>query len=91
MKDHSGFPLTLKPGHLFGSTEMMSAAEVLSAIVEQACLYEPESSVGETFKSPKGPTRAVPKEQPTRAESPKEERTSVEKKVLVSSDLVRIK
>ena len=49
----------MKPGHLFGSTEMMTAAEVLSAIVEQACLYESESAVGETFKSSKAHFRSV--------------------------------
>ena len=89
--DGNGFPLSLKPSQLFGSTERMDVAEVLSVIVEAACRYVPESPVGETFKRPKAPTRVVPKEQPTRVESPKEERTSVEKKVLVSSDLVRIK
>ena len=90
MKDHSGFPLTLKPGHLFGSTEMMSAAEVLSAIVEQACLYEPESPVGETIKSPKALTRVEQKEARTSVDvEQKEALTSVKKVSAVASDLVR--
>ena len=89
MKDHSGFPLTLKPGHLFGSTEMMTAAEVLSAIVEQACLYEPESPVGETIKSPKALTRVELKEARTSVDDQKEALTSVKKVLAVASDLVR--
>ena len=90
--DGNGFPLMVKPSHLFGSTERMDTAEILSAIVEQACLYTPEVAVGASnVKKPKGATRVVPKEQPTRVESPKEALTSVEKKVIVaSSDLVRL-
>ena len=45
-KDGSGFPLTLKPSHLFGATEFMDVSEVLAAIVERACVYTPEISVG---------------------------------------------
>ena len=94
--DGNGFPLTLKPSHLFGSTERMDVAEVLSAIVEKACLYVPETPVGiKNVKRLKALTEVekVPKEALTDREkaSPIEERTSVEKKVLVSSDLVRIK
>ena len=89
--DGNGFPLTVKPSHLFGSTERMDTADILSAIVEQACLYTPEVSVASNVKKPKGATRVVPKEQPTRVESPKEALTSVKKKVIVaSSDLVRL-
>ena len=89
--DGNGFPLTVKPSHLFGSTERMDTADILSAIVEQACLYTPEVSVASNVKKPKGATLVVPKEQPTRVESPKEALTSVEKKVIVaSSDLVRL-
>ena len=44
--DGNGFPLTIKPSHLFGSTERMDVAEVLSAIVEEACRYEPYVPVG---------------------------------------------
>ena len=52
--DGSGFPLTIKPSHLFGSTERMDTAEVLTMIVEQACLYVPEMSVGiKNVKRPK--------------------------------------
>ena len=80
----------MKPGHLFGSTEMMSAAEVLSAIVEQACLYEPESPVGETIKSPKALTRGEQKEARTSVDvKQKEALTSVKKVSAVASDLVR--
>ena len=102
--DGNGFPLTLKPSHLFGSTERMDVAEVLAAIVEKACLYVPETPVGiknvkrlkalTEVKVPKALTEVkVPKEALTDSEkaSPIEERTSVEKKVLVSSNLVRIK
>ena len=45
-KDGGGFPLTLKPSHLFGATEFMDASEVLAAIVEQACVYTPDKPVG---------------------------------------------
>ena len=90
--DGNGFPLTVKPSHLYGSTERMDAAEILAAIVDEAYRYVPEMPVGETFKRPKGLTRVVLKEQPTRVESPKEALTSVEKKVIVaSSNLVRLK
>ena len=94
-KDGNGFPVTLKPSHLFGSTERMDVAEVLSAIVEEACLYVPELPVGETFKRSKGLTRRVnaPKEALAQVEASKEAPTSVEIKVpvVVSSDLVRSK
>ena len=51
-KDGNGFPLTLKPSHLFGSTEFMDVSEVLAAIVERACLFTPEKPVGAS--NPKG-------------------------------------
>ena len=93
--DGNGFPLTVKPSHLFGSTERMDTAEILSAIVEQACLYTPEETpVGapnmkrlkKAFNKEK-----VPKEALTDSEqaSPIEERTRVEKVSLVASDFVR--
>ena len=88
--DGNGFPLTLKPSHLFGSTERMDAAEVLSAIVEEACRFEPESPVGETIKSPKALTRVESKEARTSAEQ-REALTSVKKVPMVASDLVRFK
>ena len=87
--DGNGFPLTLKPSHLFGSTERMDAAEVLSAIVEEACRFEPESPVGETIKSPKALTRVEPKEARTSVDDQKEALTSVKKVSAVASDLVR--
>ena len=87
--DGNGFPLTLKPSHLFGSTERMDAAEVLSTIVEEACRFEPESPVGETIKSPKARTRVETKEARTSVE-PKEA-LSIEKVPVAASDLVRIR
>ena len=86
--DGNGFPLTLKPSHLFGSTERMDAAEVLSAIVEEACRFVPESPVGETSKTPKALTRVDQKEARTSVDE-KEALTSVEKIPMVASDLVR--
>ena len=86
--DGNGFPLTLKPSHLFGSTERMDAAEVLSAIVEEACRFEPDSPVGE--KSPKALTRGEQKEARTSVEQ-REALTSVKKVSMVASDLVRFK
>ena len=100
-KDGNGFPVTLKPSHLYGSTERMDVAEVLSAIVEEACHYVPELPVGESFKRTKALTRVnVPKEALTKVESPKEPLTevespmealtSVQKDFAASSDLVRL-
>ena len=88
--DGNGFPLTLKPSHLFGSTERMDAAEVLSAIVEEACRFVPESPVGENIKSPKARTSGKSKEALTSGES-KEAFTKVEKVPIVaaSSNFVR--
>ena len=92
--DGNGFPLTVKPSHLFGSSERMDTAEILSAIVEQACLYTPETPVGATnMKRPKAFNKEkVPNEALTDREkvSPIEAPTSVEKKVFgASSDFVR--
>ena len=88
--DGNGFPLTLKPSHLFGSTERMDAAEVLSAIVEEACRFVPESPVGENIKSPKARTSGESKEALTSGES-KEAFMKVEKVPIVaaSSNFVR--
>ena len=88
--DGNGFPLTLKPSHLFGSTERMDAAEVLSAIVEEACRFVPESPVGKNIKSPKARTSGESKEALTSGES-KEAFTKVEKVPIVaaSSNFVR--
>ena len=75
----------------------MDVAEILSAIVEQACLYVPDVPVGETrpkLKIPKGVFNKgqVPKEALTAdvTVSPIGALTSVEKIVVASSDLVRI-
>ena len=38
--------MSIKPSHLFDPVEQMATAEVLSTIVERACLYIPEKSVG---------------------------------------------
>ena len=83
-KDGNGFPLTLKPSHMFGSTERMDVAEVMSAIVEQACLYVPETPV-------KRPNVKIPKEAHTDSEKsyPKEAFTRAENVFAASSDLVR--
>ena len=91
--DGSGFPLTVKPSHLFGSTERMDVSEVLAMIVEEACLYVPELPVGETFKRPKGLTRRVqvPNEEPTRVEAVPNETLLEVVKVPVASDFVSYK
>ena len=91
--DGNGFPLTVKPSHLFGSTERMDTADILAAIVEQACMYVPDDSVGESFKRPKALTEEfkVPKEVLTEKVFPKEALTSVDKVPMVASDLVRLK
>ena len=95
-KDGNGFPVTLKPSHLYGSTERMDVAEVLSAIVEQACLYTPEPSAGETMKRSKALTRVEIKEARTSSEEKetfpsgeKEALTTVKKVPMVASNLVR--
>ena len=100
--DGSGFPLAVKPSHLVGSTERMDTAEILAAIVEQACLYVPETFEGEKTKqfSSKRPMQ-VPKEELTEIEKfPKEALTQVESpkeahprvvKVPVASDFVSYK
>ena len=95
--DGNGFPLTIKPSHLYGSTERMDAAEVLSAIVEEACMYVPE--VPKTFKSSKTHFRSaeVSKEALTDEDTVPKEAFSEIKKVpaasvaSVASDFVRIK
>ena len=85
--DGNGFPLTLKPSHLFGSTERMDAAEVLSAIVEEACRYVPEMT---NVEKPKRLTRVEIKEARTSVDvEQKEALTSVKKVSAVASDLVR--
>ena len=94
--DGNGFPLTIKPSHLYGSNERMDTAEVLSAIVEEACLYVPEASGATNVKKPKRLTEELeyPKEALTPIETvfPKAALTSVVDKVPVvaaSSNFVR--
>ena len=102
--DGNGFPLAIKPSHLFGSTERMDAAEVLSAIVEEACRYEPDVPVGiKNVKRFKALTSVEAKEALTSVEAkeaftdgekvfPKAALTSVVNKVPVvaaSSNFVR--
>ena len=73
----------------------MNVAEILSAIVERACLYVPETPVGATnAKRSKALNKEkVPKEAltPDVKVSPIEALTSVEKVSVVASDLVRFK
>ena len=78
--DGNGFPLAIKPSHLFGSTERMDVADVLSAIVEEACRYEPDVPVGKkNVKRFKALTSVEAKEALTSVEA-KEALTSVEAK-----------
>ena len=82
--DGNGFPLAIKPSHLFGSTERMDVAEVLSAIVEEACRYEPDVPVGKkNAKRFKALTSVEAKEALTSVEA-KEALTSVEAKEALS-------
>ena len=102
--DGNGFPLAIKPSHLFGSTERMDVADVLSAIVEEACRYEPDVPVGiKNVKRFKALTSVEAKEALTSVEAkeaftdgekvfPKAALTSVVNKVPVvaaSSNFVR--
>ena len=91
--DGNGFPLTVKPSHLFGSTERMDTAEILSAIVEQACLYTPEETpVGAPkMKRPKAfsEEEQVQKEAPRVEAVPKEAFSKVVQVPMVASNLVR--
>ena len=103
--DGNGFPLAIKPSHLFGSTERMDAAEVLSAIVEEACRYEPDVPVGiKNVKRFKALTSVEAKEALTSVEAkealskdvnvPKAALTSVVEKIPIvaaSSNFVRLK
>jgi len=94
--DGNGFPLAIKPSHLYGSSERMDTAEVLSAIVEEACRFVPESPV-KTFKSPKALTSVESREARTSGElkealtsgEQKEAFSKVEKVSMVASNLVR--
>ena len=94
-RDSTGFPLSIKPSHLFDPVEIMDAAEVLSIIVERACSYTPEAP-GKMFNGPKEErTKGLrfPKEALTDSEkgSPNEAFPRVQKKVPVAaSDLVSL-
>ena len=95
-RDSTGFPLSVKPSHLFDSAEQMNTAEILAAIVEKACLFVPDVPVGvSNAKKPKRPIKEsqYPKEALSEVDKVSQEAlTSVEKKVFVaSSDLVRFK
>ena len=95
-RDSTGFPLSVKPSHLFDSAEQMNTAEILAAIVEKACLFVPDVPVGvSNAKKPKRPIKEsqYPNEALSEVDKvSKEALTSVEKKVFVaSSDLVRFK
>ena len=73
----------------------MDTSEILAAIVEQACLYVPDVSVGAS--NAKRPKKAfsdelkVPNEALSKVESPNETLTSVVKVSGASPDLVRYK
>ena len=94
-RDATGFPLSVKPSHLFDAAEQMDTAEILSMIVDRACLYVPD--VSEIFKKPKALTRdaKVPKEALSKdVNVPKAALTSVVEKVPIvaaSSNFVRLK
>ena len=92
--------MSIKPSHLVDPVERMDTAEVLSIIVERACLFVPEVPVGITKieKSERDAYRGKkvskaltqvesPKEALTQVESPKEALTSVEKKDFVASSV----
>ena len=85
--DGNGFPLTIKPSHLYGSNERMDTAEVLAAIVEEACLYVPT----EIFKRSKALTSVELKEKEARTSVEPKEALSIEKVPVAASDLVRIR
>ena len=92
-RDSTGFPLSVKPSHLFDPVEQMNMAEILAMIVEKACLFVPDVPVGTSkskahFRSVKAPNEAVTDSE--EKVSPIEALTSVEKTVFgASSDFVR--
>ena len=93
-RDSTGFPLSVKPSHLFDSAEQMNTAEILAAIVEKACLFVPDVPVGvSNAKTPKRPIKEseFPKEAFSKDKSPKEEFSEVEKVPVASSNFVRLK
>ena len=93
-RDSTGFPLSVKPSHLFDSAEQMNTAEILAAIVEKACLFVPDVPVGvSNAKKPKRLTEEsqYPKEALSEVDkvSPKETFSEVAKVPMVASNLVR--
>ena len=92
-RDSTGFPLSVKPSHLFDSAEQMNTAEILAAIVEKACLFVPDVPVGVSNAKPKRPIKEseFPKEALSKdVKIPMEALTSAEK-VSVASSNVRFK
>ena len=82
--------MSIKPSHLVDPVERMDTAEVLSMIVERACLFVPEVPVGITKveKSERDAYRGKKVSKAlTQVESPKEALTSVEKKDFVASSV----
>ena len=100
-RDSTGFPLSVKPSHLFDPAEQMNMAEILAMIVEKACLFVPDVPAGVSkskahFRSVKVPKEAFteiekfPKEALKKIVS-KEELSEVVTVPVVASDLVRSK
>ena len=83
--------MTIKPSHLVDPVERMDTAEVLSMIVERACVFVPDVPVGvSNTKKSEGSIRAkFPSEEPTSVKVPNEEPTRVVKVPMVTSNLVR--
>ena len=82
--------MSIKPSHLVDPVERMDTAEVLSMIVERACLFVPEVPVGITKveKSERDAYRGRKVSKAlTQVESPKEALTSVEKTDFVASSV----
>ena len=82
--------MSIKPSHLVDPVERMDTAEVLSIIVERACLFVPEVPVGITKieKSERDAYRGRKVSKAlTQVESPKEALTSVEKTDFVASSV----
>ena len=75
--------MTIKPSHLVDPVERMDTAEVLSMIVERACVFVPDVPVGVSN------TKKFPNEEPTSVKVPNEEPTRVVKVPMVTSNLVR--
>ena len=84
--------MTIKPSHLVDPVERMDTAEVLSMIVERACLLVPDVPVGvsNTKKSEGSISRVkFPNEESTSVKVTNEEPTRVVKVPMVTSDFVR--